>query len=247
MNENKIPAHIKIERGQTQKNVNKNIILEFLNRFPTDTPLKVLDLPCGKREFISYVHALYPQSDLTGVDIVDPPAADHSRFFNMDLSKPFTLPDDEKYDVITSISGIMMFGNTQNFIEQCSKHMKPDAMLIVTNDNPATIKDRLSYFFLARFRIFDQVFEDHDTLTKLVLIQDLTRLMRINGIQIEKITYTSFYLKDIVFLPIVLLVYPFQFLYLMSRKSAIPKKQLLAKYNLSQLLCRHYIIVGRKK
>lgn len=243
----RIPQNIEILRGQTQKGVNKIILEELLERFDESSQKKILDLPCGYLEFLNYVHILYPNWELEGADLYAPPHNDNVHFTQMDLSKDFIIPIDKKYDIITSISGIMMFGNTESFLVNCINRLNSEGTLIVTNDNPATIKDRLSYLFLGRFRIFDQLFEDHETMTQLVLIQDLTRILRKNNIEIEKITYSSFYSKDLLFLPFALIVYPFQMLYLLTRKTSFSKALKVSKYNFKQLFGRHYIIIGRKK
>ena len=239
--------NIDILRGQTQKGVNKTILQELLGRFNESSQKKILDLPCGGLEFLNYVHILYPNWELEGFDLYAPTFNNKVKFTQMDLSKNFSIPDEETFDIITCISGIMMFGNTENFIANSANRLNPHGTIIITNDNPATIKDRLAYLFLGRFRIFDQFFEDHETLTQLVLIQDLTRLLKKNNIEIEKIIYTSFYTKDFLFLPFALLVYPFQTLYLLSRKSHLSLAVKISKYNFKQLFGRHYIVIGRKK
>ncbi len=243
----RIPEDIEIQRGQTQKNVNKIILELLLSKYSEDSKKSILDLPCGYLEFLNYVHILFPNWQLHGSDLYIPPNIDKVNFTQMDLSKDFILPSEQKYDLITSISGIMMFGNTESFLINCIGRLNPNGTLVITNDNPATIKDRLSYLFLGRFRIFDQLFDDHETMTQLVLIQDLTRILRKNNIEIEKIIYCSFYPKDLVFLPFALIVYPFQMLYLLSRKTSLSKSLKISKYNFKQLFGRHYIIIGQKK
>lgn len=243
----RIPDTLQIQRGQTQKGVNKIILEELLNRYESDSNKNILDLPCGYLEFLNYTHILFPNWTLNGADISAPANLHQVQFTQMDLSKPFTLPDEETFDVISSISGIMMFGNTEGFIENCIARLKRNGTFIITNDNPATIKDRISYLLLGRFRIFNQIFEDHETLTQLVLIQDLTRMLRKNGIEIEKIIYSSFYIKDLIFLPFAIMVYPFQMLYLLTRKTGLSRALIISKYNFKQLLGRHYIIIGKKK
>jgi SAM-dependent methyltransferase len=242
----RIPDNIVIPRGQTQKNVNKILLEKLINQFDRETSKSILDLPCGNLEFLSYVKQLFPNWDLKGADLFVPKATQDMNFIQMDLSKDFSLLKNEKFDIISSISGIMMFGNTSSFIESCISHLKPEGTLIVTNDNPATIKDRLSYLLLGRFRIFDQIFDDKETMTQLVLIQDLTRTLRINGIKINDITYCSFYPKDFIFLPFALMAYPFQMLYLLSRKKGLSNALKTSLYNFKQLFARHYIIIGTK-
>ncbi len=242
----RLPENIHIVRGQTQKNVNKTILEELINRYDQQTGIKILDLPCGKLEFLNYVRILFPNSKLTGADIMPHPDTGTIVFHQKDLSKNFNFNDGETFDLITSISGIMMFGNTQCFIENCSKLLSKGGTLIITNDNPATIKDRISYLMLGRFRIFGQVFEDHETLTQLVLIQELVRLLRVNGIEITNVKYTSFYPKDLIYVPFALLVFPFQLAYLATRKTSLPKRLIYAKYAFRQMFCRHYIVYGKK-
>lgn len=241
-----IPTDITIERGETQTNVNKTVLEELLNRYNTSDSFELLDLPCGKLTFLKYVRTLFPSSTLSGADIMPASNTGDISFIQMDLSIDFHLPQNKQYDVITSISGVMMFGNTKNFIDNCIKHLKPGGTFIITNDNSSTIKDRISYLLLGRFRIFGQVFEDNETLTQLVLIQELTRLLRINNISIERIEYTSLYPKDLLFLPFALLVYPFQLLYLIIKKTSLPKKLIFVKYSFKQMFYRHYVIVGKK-
>jgi SAM-dependent methyltransferase len=243
----RIPQNLEILRGQTQKGVNKIILEELLNRFNESSNKKILDLPCGDLEFLNYVNILFPNWELEGFDLFAPKANNKVLFTQMDLSQNFTTDVEEKFDLITCISGIMMFGNTQNFLVNCINRLKSDGTIIITNDNPATIKDRLSYIFLGRFRNFDQIFEDHETLTQLVLIQDLTRILRKNNIEIEKIIYSSFYAKDFLFLPFALIVYPFQMLYLLGRKTNLSRAFKISKYNFKQLFGRHYIVIGKKK
>jgi 2-polyprenyl-3-methyl-5-hydroxy-6-metoxy-1,4-benzoquinol methylase len=243
-----LPQNLEILRGQTQKDVNKIILQELLNKFNESSQKKALDLPCGNLEFLNHLHILFPNWQLEGFDLFPPATANNKvNFTQMDLSKTFTTAEEEKFDLITCISGIMMFGNTENFLSNCIKRLNTDGTIIITNDNPATIKDRLSYLFLGRFRIFDQFFDDHETLTQLVIIQDLTRMFRKNNIEIEKIIYCSFYPKDFLFLPFALAVYPFQMLYLLSRKTNMSLALKMSKYNFKQLFGRHYIIIGKKK
>lgn len=248
MNTNRktIPSNINIERGETQINVNKTVLEELINRYNTSDSFELLDLPCGKLTFLKYVRTLFPSAELSGADIMPASNTEDINFIQMDLSIDFHLPQNKQYDVITSISGVMMFGNTKNFIDNCIKHLKPGGTFIITNDNSATIKDRISYLALGRFRIFGQVFEDNETLTQLVLIQELTRLLRINNISIERIEYTSLYPKDLIFLPFAMLVYPIQLLYLFMKKTSLPKKLIFVKYSFKQMFYRHYVIVGKK-
>lgn len=236
-----------IERGQTQKNVNKTVLNELMMLYSERDYLSLLDLPCGKKEFLTYVKSLFPTFKLSGADIAEGKVPEYINFYKTDLSRDFDVFKDQKFDIITSVSGIMMFGNTQRFIENCTQRLNAGGYFIITNDNPATIKDRLCYLFFGKFRQFPQVFEDNESMTQIVLIQDLVRLLRNSEIEIEKIIYTSSYLKDLILLPFALLAYPLQYLSLSRRKSGLPKSLIFSMYPFKQMFCTHYIIVGKKK
>lgn len=239
---------IEILRGETQKNVNYETLKIIAEEFSENSSMRVLDLPCGQRLLLHYIQMLFPKATLLGIDIVKPDYFDEIGFLNMDVSKEFwLLPQEEKFDLVTSVSGIMMFGNTASFIANCAARVQQKGVFIVTNDNSSTIMDRLAFLFLGRYRIFKQLTEDCEQLTQNVSIQELCRLLRTNGFSIEKIKYTSFYTKDIVYLPIACLVYPFQWLYTRLHKTGIPSKLKWEMLSFKQYFCKHYIVVARKE
>lgn len=238
---------LNIERGETQKDVNTTILSELVDLYDQKTPLEVLDLPCGEKTFLSYLKALFPNARLSGADIVTPKLIEDINFQKMDLTRDFTLQEGQKFDLITSISGVMMFSNTKSFIENCSSRLKNGGMLVLTNDNSSTIIDRLSFLLIGRLRQFRLVFEDNEAMTQNLPIQELVRLMRNNGIEVQKIQYTSFYLKDLKYLPFVLLFAPIQMLYLGLVKTTLPKSLIRQMFNPKQFLYKHYIIYGVKK
>lgn len=241
-----LPSNLSIPRGQTQIGVNYTVLDYLYNRFPENAKMSFLDLPCGNQEFLKNLKILFPFSEFTGADIQVPEATAEIDFQQMDLAKDFTFPAEKKFDVVSSISGVMMFSNTLSFIKNCSERIKNGGNFILTNDNNATIKDRLAYFFLGRFRIFNLVFEDEELMTENVPINELIRLMRTNGIEIENITYTSFYPVDLLFLPFALIVYAVQWLYLKRLKTRLPEKIVAQMYPFKHLLYRHYVITGTK-
>src|SRR5690606_6303558 len=112
----------------------------------------------------------------------------------------------------------MMFENTKSFIENCSMRLKSGGEFVITNDNSATIIDRLSFLSIGRTRQFRLVYDDDEGLKQNLSIQYLVRILRLNQIEIEKITYTSFYPKDLIYLPFILIFAPLQWLYLKRTK-----------------------------
>jgi len=236
-----------IERGETQKNVNR-AVLEMLDaNLDKSKSLKMLDLPCGKGKFLSYCKQLFPGNELHGADIVELDKSNGIQFHQMDLTQDFTLPEGSSFDVVTSISGVMMFENTRNFIENCSNLLKKDGTFVVTNDNSATIIDKLSFLLLGRTRQFRLVYEDDEGLKQNLSIQALVRMVRNADIEITDIRYTSFYPKDLIFLPLILLVAPFKYWHLSRSKANLPEELTKKMYNFRHFLCKHYIIMGKKK
>jgi 2-polyprenyl-3-methyl-5-hydroxy-6-metoxy-1,4-benzoquinol methylase len=240
-------TELQIERGETQKGVNAKVLENILTLYPNKSKLKALDLPCGSGLFLNYLKKLYSAAELKGADIRDQVSSDSFDYVKMDLSKDFSIPTTEKFDLITSISGVMMFGNTSNFISNCAERLTGKGVFIVTNDNSATIADKFFFMFLGRLRLFRPVYENTETLTQNVPVQELFRLLHINGLEIESIEYTSTYSKDFLFLPFALIVYPIQKLYLLRYKSLLPKNLVTKMFPFKHLFGRHYIITARKK
>jgi 2-polyprenyl-3-methyl-5-hydroxy-6-metoxy-1,4-benzoquinol methylase len=241
------PENIRIDRGETERHVNKRILENLVDMLPPDQSIKVLDLPCGNLSFLGYLRHIFPYSELTGADIQQPKPKQGIEFIQMDLTKEFSIPRDEQYDLITSISGVMMFSNTLSFIENCSSRLKKNGNIIISNDNSMTIMDRLRTMVLGRVRLFNPIYEDNESMVQNIPIMELIRLMRINGFDIEKIEYTSFYKRDLVYLPLALMLYPFQFLYLLKLNSTLARKLRWKAYPFRHLLCRHYFIIGKKR
>lgn len=242
----KLPATLKIERAETQAGVNETILTWFYNRYNSLQQFSVLDVPCGNAEFLIYLKQLFPNANLTGGDINITINAKDINLIQMDLTEDFPLPINNQFDIVTSISGIMMFSNTLRFIKNCSAKLKKDGVFIITNDNQATIKDRLSYMFLGRYRIFNLLFEDDQPMTENVPVNELVRLLRTNGIEIEDIAYTSVYKKDLIYLPLAWIIYLFQYVYLKRLNTKLPELLKWKMYPFKHLLARHYIVYGRK-
>ncbi|HEX8327981.1 MAG TPA: methyltransferase domain-containing protein [Hymenobacter sp.] len=242
-----LPENLVVLRGQTQKNVNRTVLDLLVKRFSQNEPLQALDLPCGNMEFLSYLQTLFPNASLCGADIAPPRTNERNiPFVAMDLTREFPIPAQQQFDLVTSISGVMMFSNTLSFVRNCVARLKPGGTFVLTNDNSATILDRLAYLLLARHRMFRPVYDDSEEVTQNVPIQELIRLLRTNGITIEDVQYTSFYAKDILYLPFALLAYPFQLLYLLRLNTRLPDGLKWKMYPFRHFFGKHYIITGVK-
>lgn len=243
-----LPPGLKVERGETQKDVNTSVLKELVKRIDNQKSFRAIDLPCGNGGFLKYMRTIFPKANLSGADIVLPSnAPEHTKCYQIDLSKDFDIPQEERFDLITSISGVMMFGNTQNFIENCSSRLEKGGLFVITNDNASTIIDRLAFLFLGRYRQFPLVFEDSQGITQNIPIQELVRLLRASDFEIDKVEYTAFYTKDLKYLPFVLIFAPFQFMYKKILKTSIKKEVIDQMFGLKQYLHKHYIIYAIKK
>lgn len=243
-----LPQGLDIARGETQIGVNELVLTRLFNQYPQDAAFSAVDLPCGRGHFLGCLRQLFPRAQLWGGDIAKPaPTADDVRLFQMDLTEDFPFPPEQQFDLVTSISGVMMFSNTLRFIKNCTGMLKPGGTFVLTNDNQATIRDRLSYLFMAKYRIFDAVFEDDELMTENVPINELVRLLRTHGIEIEDIQYTSLYRKDLVLLPLAVIAFAVQYLYLRRRNTRLPAELKWKMYPFRHMFHRHYVIFGRKK
>jgi hypothetical protein len=84
----------------------------------------------------------------------------------------------------------------------------PSGLLLVSNDNCLTVRDWLSYLFTGRVRRFRLLFEPNGGNFQLVQHQELKRLFDINGIRLKQVCYTAFYIEDLLYLPLALLLWP---------------------------------------
>lgn len=237
--------YFEIERGETQKNVTQQVLHYIIKKFKRGQIFKSLDLPSGSGFFIGYLSKLFPNASIVGADIQKPSPDTTAKYIQMDLTKDFLLHPEEKFDLITSISGIMMFGNTLNFISNCAMRLQKGGTFIITNDNFRTIKDKLSILFLGKDRLFNLIYEDSEEVTQQVPIQELCRLLRLNGLLIEKIEYTSMYMKDLIYLPIALLVYPIQLIFIWRYRTSLNSLK-WEMFPFKHYFCKHYIIYTSK-
>lgn len=242
------PDYRAVPRGNTQKHVTRKVLRYVLEQSGLAATSRVLDAPCGAGEFLRLLTHHWPAATLTGCDIL-PATPDLAglRYQQVDLSQPFDLSaPNERFDLITSISGVMSFGNTHAFVTSCARQLRPGGQFVVTNDNVLTVRDRLSYLFTGRVRRFKLLFEPHESLSNLVQHQELKRLMEIQGFRIRTVLYTALYVEDLLFLPLALLLYPGQWLYLRGLKNSTDQQLRRRLFGFKSLLYRHYVLVGEK-
>lgn len=242
-----------VPRGNTQKHVNRAVLRDLLTHEATRLGrpgLRWLDAPCGAGEFLEQVRRFFPQADLSGTDVrADAPAVPGApvRYQPADLSRGVPFAEAAPFDVVTSISGIMCFANTAQFVGQCAERLAPRGVLLVSNDNCLTVRDRLSYLFSGRVRRFRLLFEPDEGNFQLVQHQELKRLFDINGIELQRVVYTSFYTEDLLYLPLALLLWPWQWWQLRRARSCTGHALRQQLFGFKSLLYRHYFFVGEKR
>ncbi len=241
-----------VPRGNTQKNVNRDLLAYLLQH---EAPrlqrpgLRWLDTPCGEGEFLTQVRRFFAPAELWGADIR--PAAPAvpgglTDYCVIDLNRQFPFTDTGRFDVISSVSGIMCFGNTDQFIARCAQQLQPSGLLLVTNDNYATVRDRLSFLFLGRTRRFKWLYEPGEGNVQQVSQQELKRLFDRHGLRLKKVGYTSFYTEDWLFAPLAALLWPLQWLRLRRLRSTTSWEMRKQLFGFRSLLYRHYYFVGEK-
>jgi hypothetical protein len=235
-----------IPRGNTCPGVNRAVIEYLLSSKKNFAGEAVLDVPCGRGEFLGIVKTFFPECETFGADI-DPPAdgGDH-RFLKVDLAGPGSFASDRAFDLITSISGVMEFDNTLNFLRKLRERITEQGMLIVTNDNLLSARDRILYLSAGRLRQYPMFVADDAPTWKILPLQNLLRILHDSGFEEMEIRYVPAKWSEWLWLPVAAPVYLFQMLSFLFGKKDIPFKEKAARYPFASLFSRHYIVVCRQ-
>lgn len=93
-----------------------------------------------------------PGARVLDCDAQAPQTISPTDFGLVDASRSFHVFPPTKFDLVLSVSGVMEFDNTLQFFEQCKNHLNDGGMFLVSNDNLMSVRDRLSFFWLGKFR-----------------------------------------------------------------------------------------------
>ncbi|MEP6848706.1 MAG: class I SAM-dependent methyltransferase [Acidobacteriota bacterium] len=229
-----------IPRGNTAPGVNRMVIDYLSTKIDRDARAAVLDVPCGNGEFIAAVTTIFPSLTAVGADIAPP---DREGFVKADLSSSEELKFDPRFDVITSISGVMEFDNTLNFFVRLRENITEDGLLIVTNDNLLSVRDRVLYFFSGRFRQYRMFVADDAPTWKIMPLQNLLRVLKDARFETAEIRYVPAKWAEWLWLPIALPIYLFQSLAFALDRSTPSYKEKAARYPFASLFSRHYMLI----
>lgn len=235
-----------IPRGNTSRGVYKTIIEYLLQSGDSFDGKAMLDIPCGEGSLISSLRLFFPKAPLRGCDLRKPNILAPEDFCLVDASRPFTVFPETPFDCIFSVSGVMEFDNTLQFFTQCRNHLKDNGVFIVTNDNVAGIRDRISYFLFGKPKQYSLFVTQEQPTWKIIPLSNMLRILQDAGFRIRGVHYVPLRWKDWLAVPLALLIYPIQLLHMRSASTSIPTNLCYEMYPFRSLLSRHYFIVCEK-
>ncbi len=235
-----------IPRGNTSRGVHQAIIEYVLHLGDTVDGKTMLDIPCGEGSFIASLQLYFPKSLLRGCDLRKPDNLAQEQFSLIDANHLFTVFPDTPFDFIFSISGVMEFDNTLQFFTQCHNHLQDNGIFIVTNDNVAGIRDRISYFLFGKPKQYSLFVTQEQPTWKVIPLSNMIRILQDAGFRIRGVQYVVLRWKDWLAVPLALLIYPIQVLHMRNANTSIPTNLCYEMYPFRSLLSRHYFIVCEK-
>jgi len=121
---------------------------------------RVLDVGCGRGDFLRYIARCRPDLQLTGIDLAAAPPAEGIRFLKGDI---LTTKIDERFDVVVCLAVIEHVGDIRTFAERLIELTRPGGYVCVMTVNEASV-----LYWLARtlrragFTLaFDRLYSKH--------------------------------------------------------------------------------------
>lgn len=235
-----------IPKGNTALQVNETAFT-MLTAYLGDGQ-RVLDLPCGEGEWLGFLRSQFPQSKYMGADLrADLPQFDFE-FLSLDVTRE-DLPWRD-LDLVTSISGIVCFGNHLRFFREAHRALKTGGRFLVTNDNHWTLRDRLHFLLFGTFKRFPLAYRPSEGNTQATTIMTVIDGLEKAGFKVEDVRYTSARFEDYLWLPFALVLWVVQGLAVASaaagKNPRFSSDFIRRMYPLRALWCRHYLILARK-
>ena len=188
----KILEKIKMDLIVKSRDGYKKAILSLIKRNENAT---ILDLGCGdyKRLTEKAVKAVGSQH-LYGIDIDIGSASKDMITFQGDLNKEFPIGE-TKFDVIIASQIIEHLWNTDGFLKEIHRCLKPTGYAIISTPNLAAWHNRL-YLLLGKqpepCKVSDDMFPDHEKPGHLRIFtaNELIKLLEFHNFKIEKVIKT---------------------------------------------------------
>lgn len=236
-----------VPRGNTCPGVNRAIMQHLISLGTDFSGDKILDVPCGQGIFLDAFREFFPDSITVGADIQIPPDSFSHDFFQWDASVGGLIEKQNSIKVITCISGVLEFDNTLSFFRHLNASLAADGLLIVSNDNLISVRDRVLYFFFARFRQYQLSIGDNHPSWKILTIQNLRRILNDAGFEIAKIEYIKPKLAEWLWLPLALPIFVIQNIYLRHAENSQNQNTIKSLFPLLSMISRHYIFICRPR
>ena len=235
-----------IPRGLTQKGVNREVFKSLSANIDFSTPREILDIPCGEGVFAAFLKQKFPNLKITGVDLRTGAKDKDIIFHNLKAQDYLSTYQPKNLDAILCVSGVMCFDGLPDLFSSFHSALKPGGILIITNDNILTIRDRLNFLFFGHLKRFKLLFDKNEGNWNLVLPQALFMFLERNGFRKISVKYTATYNEDLIFVPLALIVYPLFLISLLLRKSPISVKDRMQLFPFGMFYNRHYVITAQK-
>ncbi len=197
--------------------------------------MSLLDVPCGRGNLLRHVTKTFPYSTTVGADIAIP-ADLNTRSVRIDGAHSTLSEMGEIFDVVTCVSGVMEFGNTLAFFEDVRSVIANDGLLLVTNDNLLTVRDRILYFLGGRFGQYPLDLEHETPTWQITPVQNIVRVLRDAGFKIESLSFVPVRKANWLWLPLAL---P---LFIANRLRAKVPPAFGELRSLRSLMSRHYVL-----
>lgn len=238
-----------IPRGNTAPFVNNTIIKSLISKKFDLNNHSALDIPCGEGIFLDVLKDYFPNCETIGADLIHPQNEKFNhRFVSFNASKSvLTFENQAKFKLITCISGVMEFDNTLHFLGQLRNNLDDQGILILTNDNLLTVRDRCLYLLFGRFGQYKLFIENGEPTWKIVSLQNILRIIDEAGLKLIEIKYVPVKWSVWLWLPLALILYFFQSIYLHFAETKVNIIEKKLRYPFLSLLSRHYILICSKK
>lgn len=207
---------------------------------------KVLDIPCGEGEWLGFLKSQFPHLRATGMDVrtmSEPPTA--YDYIKADITQE-PLPGRD-YDVITSISGIVCFGDHLAFFRKIRSALKSNGICVITNDNHWTVRDRIHYLLFGTFKRFPVLYRAGEGNTQATTIMTVLDSIERADLEWTEIRYTSIRFEDLLWLPFACLIWCIQAPALFFSRSRYTRSQRMQIFPFKALYARHYLICAKRK
>jgi SAM-dependent methyltransferase len=243
---------MQIPQGNTSAQVNRQVfrnIEALLSSSNTQSKqLQILDAPCGQAEWIGFLQSQFSQHNYFGADVHEKlESHDLQKKINYqrcDLTKEF-LPE-KNFDLVTSISGLVCFGNHLHFFRSIYKSLKPGGVLILTNDNHWTLRDRFQFLFSGHFKRFPLMYGDEQGNSQSSSLMTVMHGLSQAQYKIIDVQYMSIRAEDWLWLPLASLVWIFQWPKIIFSREKKNRPSPRKIFPFKALLARHWLISARR-